>query len=102
MTFLDLLILTLATFRLTIMISKESGPGWIFKHLRWFVKRKAPKESHMDEGIECAWCMSMQLGILVSVSQYFLGNYIAYNLGILALALSGGAVILNQTFTKEK
>lgn len=102
MTFLDFLEMVLATFRLTVMVTKESGPGWLFKHLRRWVKREAPKKTHMDEGIECPWCMSAQIGIGLVVANYFFHSNPVYGVILLALALSGGTIILNQTFTKEK
>lgn len=99
-TFLQVFLLSLATFRIALMISKESGPFWMFKHLRRGVKRNAPQKTHMDEGIECLWCMSMQVGIIIAVSAcFFLGNPV-YDVCILALAVSAIAVILNQMFTR--
>lgn len=98
---LDFLLHALATYRLALMISKESGPGWAFKLLRRTVKRKAPKASHMDEGIECLWCMSMQIGIAVAVARAFLVDGLVYTTCVYALAISAVAVILNQAFTKD-
>lgn len=90
----------LATYRLALMVTKEAGPGWIFKKLRGSVKRKAPKTTHMDDGISCIFCMSMQLGILVAgLRALFAGHWI-YDTAIFALAISAVAVAMNQAFTK--
>lgn len=101
MTALDLVQLILATYRLALMVSKEAGPGWIFKHLRRWVKREAPKKTHMDDGIECLWCMSAQIGFVMAITNYFFHSNPVYDVIILALAISGGAIIINQAFTKE-
>lgn len=99
--FLDFILHGLATYRLALMISKEDGPGWMFKLLRRKVKRKAPKATHMDEGIECLWCMSMQIGLVVAVARAFLNGGMVYTTCVFALATSAVAVILNQAFTKD-
>lgn len=96
----EFLLLSLATYRLALMVSKESGPFWMFKHLRRFVKREAPKKAHMDEGIECIFCVSAQFGILVAGAWHFLGGNPMFWVVILALSLSAVSVILNQAFTK--
>lgn len=94
------LLLALATYRLALMISSEAGPFWMFKHLRRFVKREAPKKTHMDDGIECLFCVSAQFGIVIAITAYFfLGNPI-YDVSILALALSGSAIIIHHAFTE--
>ena len=96
----EFLLLALATYRMALMISKESGPFWMFRHFRRVVKREAPKKTHMDEGIECLWCVSMQIGIIIAISAWFLWDHPVYKISVNALALSAVAVILNQKFTK--
>lgn len=98
---MDFIVHALAVFRLTLMVTKEAGPGWIFRHLRKWVKRSWPKWTHMDEGIECLWCMSMQIALPVVVARFFLAGSLVYDVIILALALSGVAIAVNQQFTKE-
>lgn len=98
---LDFTIHALAVFRLAIMVTKEDGPGWIFKRVRSVVKRCAPKTTHMDEGIECPWCMSMQFAIVIALARFFLSGNPVYDVIILALALSGAAIAVNQQFTKD-
>lgn len=101
-SWLDFLLHALATYRLSLMVAKESGPGWIFKIFRRTVKRKAPKATHLDEGIECLFCVSAQLGILVACLRSALAPYAIYQLALFALAISAVAVVLNQTFTQGK
>lgn len=98
---MDFIIHALAVFRLALMVTKESGPGWVFKRLRQWCKKSCPRWSHMDEGIECPWCMSMQFALIVTVSRFFLAGSLVYDVIILALALSGAAIVVNQQFTKE-
>lgn len=99
---LELLLLALATYRVSLMVSKEAGPFWAFKLFRRSVKKNAPKQIHLDDGIECLWCVSAQMGIVIAVSSHFFWEYAAYRIGIIALALSAVAVIANQMFTKGK
>lgn len=99
-SWLDFALQGLATYRLTLMVTKEAGPGWWFKLLRREVKRKAPRATHMDQGISCPFCMSMQIALILSCSHYFLNEYALYQGLIFALALSSVAVIANQLFTK--
>lgn len=102
MTPFDFIILGLAVFRLSLMVTKENGPLWVFKHLRELVKKKANGKSHMDEGIECLWCMSMQIALVVAILSTFLFHCSkVYDVIVYALALSGLAIILNQQFTKD-
>lgn len=96
----EFLVLALAVYRLALMVTKEAGPGWVFKRLRGLVRRKAPKESHMDEGISCQFCMSMQIAIVVATTAHFWWDTSTYQIGAYALALSATAIMCNQVFTK--
>lgn len=100
MTFLHLLILVLATFRLTLLLTKDSGPGWVMKKFRSFVRRKAPKKAHLDEGVSCPWCASIWFGIIITAGDFTMAGNRWFEGVVLAMALSGGAIILNQSFTK--
>lgn len=97
----DFLIVALAVYRLSLMITKEKGPGWMFVHLRRLVKRNAPKESHMDEGIDCLWCMSMQISMaMTTLAWFFFPTNPICAVSLYSLAASGVAIIINQAFTK--
>jgi hypothetical protein len=97
---LRLIILILVVFRITLMITTENGPAWVFKYFRRSVKRRAPKATHMDEGITCQWCMSMWVGAVAAVDEYLFAGNAVYETIILALALSGAVVILSKLVTK--
>lgn len=99
------LIASLATFRLSLLISKEDGPAWIFLKLRRWLKREAQqhqsvKETALHEGIECQWCVSVWTGAIVTLYLVAL-NFCDWPIApLIWLALSGTAIIINQTFTK--
>jgi hypothetical protein len=99
---LHFIVLVLATFRLTVLLTKDKGPGWLILKFRRWVKRKAPPKAHLDEGVECSWCASLWFGPAIAVAEFFLHGSAVYEVAVVALALSGGGVILNQAFTKTK
>lgn len=101
MTPFDFIILGLVVFRLSLMVTKENGLLWMFKYLRNLVKKKTNRKVHMGEGIECLWCMSIHIALLVAVSRFLFHSNAVYDVIIYALALSGLAIIVNQQFTKD-
>jgi hypothetical protein len=93
----------LCVFRLALMISKESGPLFMFKKLR---KVPDPKTS-LKEGISCPWCVSVWVATPVGLFaccndllEPLLAQWIYVFIHI--MALSAVAVIVNQAFTKTK
>lgn len=93
---LHFLVLSLAIFRLSHMITGESGPFWMFKKFRSQVKKSAPKPTHMDEGISCVLCMSAQVAILIAILEYFFHGNPFLEIPIFALALSGASILFHQ------
>lgn len=99
------IVISLACFRLAYLISKEAGPFWAAKKFRWFVKKKSPKKSHMDQGIDCPYCVSLEVSILMSVlaliypwtPEWIQGVELVF---LMALSTSGAAMIIHQIFTK--
>jgi hypothetical protein len=59
MTLVELLIYTLATFRLVSLISIEKGPFEILRKLR----RHIETGSFLDKLIECTWCVSIWVAL---------------------------------------
>ncbi len=81
-----------ATFRLALMISQETGPMRIFARLR-----KAPKpHSNLREGITCPWCVSMWISALVTTFLWQRGYFVGAEWLLYWLSISGGSVALNQ------
>lgn len=91
-----LVIAGLATFRLSLMVSKEDGPAFIFRKLR----RLPPPKSATKEGLSCPLCLAVWASALVVLGLAFKDSqpWISYVLHW--LAISSIAVCLNQQFTK--
>lgn len=92
MTFtqLTLLILILATWRVTSLLVDEDGPYHVFTRLRML-----PYPLGGDDGLlTCMWCCSMWTAPVVVLVWFFLGA--AGQLAVLMLAVSGGAIVLHE------
>lgn len=94
---LEFIIAGLATYRLSLLVSKETGPGGIFDKLR----KVPPKKSHTAEWLGCLFCFSMTASAIVCGLLWLGGMRIHYSAWILQwCALSSVAIITNQAFTK--
>jgi hypothetical protein len=79
---LDLLLLILASLRLTRLITKDSIPGqwWIYGPLykRYAMKsardHKAPRWGRYLEGLECPFCVGFWIGCAVLLSLLLVGG----------------------------
>lgn len=87
----------LVTFRLALLISKESGPMFIFRRLR----RLPPAKSSTKEGLSCQWCMSVWLAAPVTAYECALAWFPPSHSPLYWLAMSALAVIANQQWTKS-
>jgi hypothetical protein len=87
----------LAVFRLTILIAKDDGPGYIF----WKLRKAPPKRSSFHQGISCPFCVSVWMGFPVAVYERLLPHSIYADAFLLWLAFSAVAICLNQSFTKD-
>lgn len=96
MTPFEFTIAALAVYRLSLLISEEDGPAWIFRHLR----NAPPKKSSLHKGIRCQWCVSVWMAGLVTVWLWWIGKVQPIDTPLISLALSGAAIALNQQFTK--
>ncbi len=98
MTWLQFIIGCLATFRLATMFAQEKGPGRIF-----CILRKAPKSAIAREGLSCPLCLSVYMGLFVSLVMLFTTSpYIPKGEFVfLWLAFSGASVCLSLTIGKE-
>lgn len=92
----NMLIYALAVFRLALMFAKEHGPCGVFTAGRTFICSKA---RCLVEGVDCLWCWSVWIAGAAALHLWIFGgpDYL-----IIALALSGIAVILNQAFTQHE
>ena len=97
MRFLYLLLGGLAAYRLSLLISKEDGPAYIFRKLR----RLPPKNSSAKAGLSCEWCMSIWTGALVALYLWLIGVFPGVEWPLYWLALSAIAIICNQQWTSR-
>lgn len=61
-------LLSLATFRLTQLISKEDGPYNIFSNFRfWLVKNSEKNKTiqTISDGVHCPYCLSVWLSFII-------------------------------------
>lgn len=98
MTFLDLLIYALATFRVALMVSAEDGPAFIFRKIR----RMPPPKSATHKGISCTLCCSVYAAALAATAFAFREQFPWVQMWLIyPLAFSGAAVCLHMQFTKD-
>ena len=83
MTPLELLILSIATWRLARLLAAEAGPGQILTKLR----ERFPLGGVFD----CVYCVSIWMAIAVYLAWLYLPPEIVY-----VTALSGGAMLLHR------
>jgi hypothetical protein len=93
--FFYLLLGGLATFRLSLLISKEDGPAYIFFKIR----KLPPKNSSTKDSLSCEWCMSMWMGALVALYMWWLDLLTGAEWPLYWLAMSAIAIICNQQWT---
>lgn len=96
MDFFHFLIGTLAVHRLSLLVSKEDGPAFIFRKLR----KAPPKKSSIDDGLSCQWCMSVHASALVCLWFWWQGMLPGSQWPLYWLAMSSAAICINQAFTK--
>lgn len=97
MNFLQLLLGGLATYRLSLLISKEDGPAYIFRKLR----KLPPPNSSVKDGLSCEWCMSIWMGALVALYLWWADRIGGREWPLYWLAMSAIAIICNQQWTKS-
>lgn len=98
---LTIIIAILATWRLSAVLSYETGPFNIFILLREMAgivhdddgKKTIVPESFFAELLDCVWCTSMWIGGAVAISLFF---YPVLVWLLLPFALSAGAIIVEK------
>ena len=88
----------LAAFRLSLLISKEDGPAYIFRKIR----NLPSKKSSAQAGLSCEWCMSIWAGALVAGYLWLVGIIPGAEWPLYWLAQSAIAIICNQQWTRER
>ncbi|TRO54471.1 hypothetical protein E2P63_01205 [Candidatus Bathyarchaeota archaeon] len=86
---MDILLIALATWRISSLVSAETGPFWIFSNFRAWIADKAKDGNKLfltlEEGIQCIWCVSVWFSLIGAL--LLDGNYIVNVLAISALAI---------------
>lgn len=100
MNFLHLVILILATWRLSSLFANEDGPFDIFLRIRRWAEVACSTDGFLCrlkffDGLCCEWCNSVWLGTVLTVAYYFLGETLIWL--TLPLALSTGTVLVKYT-----
>lgn len=108
LTWLHLAVYGLATFRLAVLLSQDSGPAHMSSKLRSFLKREAKtnttlRKSAVQEGISCLKCSSVWVATPVALYAYhhdsLEGWFVATgDIVLLAMALSACAILLHRAF----
>lgn len=101
----QLLILILATWRASSLLVYEDGPFEVFERLREYAgvvydeRSQRTGTTELARGLTCLWCVSVWVGLgwaaLFVLSERFV--WLA-----LPLALSGGAVLMEEILRMER
>jgi hypothetical protein len=81
----------LATYRLSLLFSKETGPWGVFEKLR----NMPPAGSYLRKGLGCILCESVWWSGIICSLMCALGDFSAWNLPIYWMSVSGMAIIVN-------
>jgi hypothetical protein len=102
---LNILILILATWRLSALLTDEAGPFDVFAHLRWLVGVRIDDVGQpyganvLACGLLCLRCTSVWIGASWAVL-YYIWPDMAFWLA-LPFALSAGAISMNEVINGE-
>ena len=83
--FLHLLLLSLATFRISSILTNEDGPWKLLHYLR--------KKANVKV-LQCLWCMSVWIGLLFAIFYYCCPGYATWT--ALPFALSTIAILVDR------
>jgi len=82
---MDILILILATWRISSLLTYEPGPYKVFERLR------AAAQGELAVGLDCLWCNSIWVGVILTAVYITLPVWV-----LLPLAVSTGAILLEE------
>ena len=95
MTLTHFIILTLATWRLAVLLTMESGPGRLCGRFRDLVTESAGQhDGSLGELVTCPYCISIWLGLVVAACYLFWPLVMV--VFCLPLAIAGGCSALQQ------
>lgn len=85
-----------ASHRIALMVTKEDGPAWVFRKIR----NLPDKKSSAHAGMRCIWCGSVWSAGLMSYLSHWTIDLQWSEWIIFWLAMSSGAIAINQQWTK--
>lgn len=103
---IDLIVLSLAVWRLSSLFAAEEGPWEIFEKIRQFsgvkYKEVPPYEMYgtnvVSRGLICVWCNSIWIGLLATIL-YAISTDTIYL--FIPFSLSGVAILLDRLLETE-
>lgn len=101
---MTLLILTLATWRLTTLLVNEAGPFDVFERLRYAAGVRYDERSErygtnvVARGLICVWCVSVWVGALLALGQWLAPGVVGWL--ALPFALSAGALVVERVVAR--
>lgn len=96
----DLLLVALATWRLTSLLLYEDGPWAAFHRLRaWAGVYRGGEMTTLAVLFSCVWCMSVWIGLLLATFAITCGR--VADLALLALAASAITITLDGVVRKD-
>jgi type IV secretory pathway VirB3-like protein len=102
---MDIIILSLAVWRVTSLLVSEDGPFNVFAKMRYLLGVRYNERSEpyglnvVSEMLLCVWCASLWVALFAAIMYIFLGTIIIYV--SLPFALSTGAVIIEKIVAGE-
>lgn len=101
---LDLLVIGLATWRISKILVDEEGPFKVFHHLRIFISKGLPTGNQFIETLwglfSCVWCMSVWVGFLLALTWYYLWYHPLAKIAIYGFAFSAVAIVVDSVVTR--
>lgn len=97
MSWIQFLIGVLAVHRVSLLVSSERGPGFMFAKLR----RAAPKRGSLDDGLKCQLCQSLWWSVPVTGFFWWAGLVEAAWTPLYYLAFSSASICVHMQWTKE-
>lgn len=95
----QLVVLSLATWRITNLLVHEDGPGDIFVKLRSFIGVRFDEHSNrygtnmVAQAFTCVWCLSIWIAAIMtlSINHVYLHIYVLH-----LLAISAGSILIEE------
>lgn len=95
---MEFIVAALATFRISMLFTRESGPAKIFAKLR----RAPKKKSATADWLSCLMCFSMTASAVVCFGLFIAGTRLHWaEWAGLWFALSAITIITNENLTKN-